>query len=64
VTKVSFTGVSSPIATFAGQSVSFTPTNFLCGSTKIELSVTAINDLGQMANDHVQGTVYKQCKPE
>jgi serine protease len=64
VTKVSFTGVSSPVATFAGQSVSFTPTAFPCGSTKIDLSVTAINDLGQMDNDHVQGTVYKQCEPE
>jgi len=64
VSKRSSTGVTSVLAAPVGQSVSFTPSGFTCGTTEITIAVIAIADLGQIANDDIHATVYSECDPQ
>lgn len=64
ITRKDATGVVQTLATLSGATTTFTPTSgFLCGYTPITISVSAINPLGELDNDSVDGVVYRFCPP-
>jgi len=63
LTRTTMAGLTTTIASPSGQSTTFTPTGFACGFTPINITVTAINKLGQVANDSVVGIVHRFCQP-
>jgi serine protease len=66
ITRKDATGVQHTLATLSGASTTFTPTSgtgFLCGYTPITIAVSAINTVGELANDTVDGMVYRNCPP-
>lgn len=64
LTKVDGDGVTRPFASLNGQTVSFTPSGFRCGTSAVRLNVLAINQTGERAHDVVNATVGRFCDPE